>query len=163
MLGESTEPLTFDSSAENLAIARALSEQAHRNVCIYTRELEHRVYDDAELLDALRAAALAHPPSQVRVLVKDSERAVKYGHRLIELSRHLSTHLEVRKPHSDYRTYNESFLVADGVGFFHRPLADRYEGSACFHDPKRAQELVNLFETVWARSEPEGEFRRLHI
>ena len=163
ILGASTGTLGFSSSPENLALARALSRQAQRSIAIYTRELEQRIYDDGELLKALRNTAVAHPQSRVRVLIRDSERAVKYGHRLIELARHLSTHIEVRRPHADCPTENEAFLIADDTGFFHRPLADRYEGEASFHDPKRARELLDAFEAMWARSAPDLEFRRLYI
>lgn len=140
-----------------------MARQARHGIAIYTRELEPRVYDDAGFLAAVRDTAVNHPQFRLRVLVQDSERAVRYGHRLIELSRQFTTCIEVRRPHSDYRGHNEAFLVADGTGFIHRPLADRHEGTAGFHGPKRARELLDFFETVWERSEPDAEFRRLHL
>ncbi len=82
---------------------------------------------------------------------------------MIELSRRLSSSIEIRQPHEDYLHYNEAFLIADECGLIHREFADRYEGNANFYAPIEAQRKLDFFTEVWERSQVHPEFRRLHL
>ena len=111
----------------------------------------------------MRQLALRSRHSRIRVLVKDSHRAVKDGHRLVELARHLSSFIEIRKAHEDARDAAEAFLIADGIGTLHRTLASRFEGTVNFRAPLHARRLAQWFTEVWERSAPDPELRRLHL
>ena len=97
------------------------------------------------------------------MLLKDAEPLIKYGHRLIELSRRLSSMIGIRTIHPHYREYNEAYMVFDERGIIKRRYADRYEGIANFNDPIQARELLTLFNEIWNISEPDPNLRRLHI
>ncbi|MGA7802386.1 MAG: acyltransferase [Gammaproteobacteria bacterium] len=163
VLGESSQTLPLESWADNRAAALSLVGQARRTLDIFTFDLEPSVYDHPPLLDAIRALALRSRHSRVRVLVKDSRRAVKDGHRLVDLARNLSTFIQIRKAHDDVRDFAEAFLIADAVGTLHRTLATRYEGSARFRAGLHARQLTQWFNEVWERSVPDPELRRLHL
>ena len=162
-LGNESEPLTLDGSSDNYAVALAMLQQTRRDVAILSRQMDGRLYDTAEFMQALSHLASQHPRCRIRVLLKDVEPLVKYGHRIIELSRRLSSSIGIRAIHQDYREYNEAFMVFDERGTIKRRYADRYEGFANFNDPKQARELLSFFDEVWNISEPDPNLRRLQI
>ncbi len=162
-LGADGAPLAFEDSAGQRALTAALAAQARRSILIYSPDLERPVYDDEDVLAALRRLAREAPAPAVRILVHEAENAVKSGHRLVETARRAVSGIQVRRAHSDFQGDTQAFLVADGRGIVHRPVAERHAGRASFNDPRRARELCQHFETVWARSEPDPDFRLLPL
>jgi len=163
ILGESDQDIALNDRDDNHAAAVALALQARRRLTIFSRELDPRVFDHADFVEAVKALATRSRFSRIEILVQNSERIVKQGHRLVELSRRLNTFIELRKPHSDYRDYNQAFVIADEVGVLRNPIADRYQGAVNFKAPLLARELEQFFKEVWERSEPDIELRSLHI
>ena len=162
LAGES-RPLILENSSDNYGIALSMLQQTRRDVVIFSRHLDGRLYDTSEFIQALSHLAVQHPRCKIRLLLKDVEPLVKYGHRIIELSRRLSSMIGIRTIHEDYREYNEAYMVFDERGIIKRRYADRYEGIANFNDPKQARELLSFFNAVWNVSEPDPNLRRLHL
>jgi len=142
---------------------RMLAEQARRTLRIVSRDLDARLYDDPPFLEAVRALATSSRYARIEALVQDPEPAVKRDHRLIELTRRLSSFIEVRVMGEDFKEFNEAFLVADERGYYYRSQADRPEGELCFNGALRARELTRVFNDIWQVSEVDAQFRRLHI
>ena len=113
-------------------------------------------------LSAVQQLAVSHH-GRIRILVKDSSYAVKYGHRLIPLSQRLTSFIEIRKVAEDYKDYNEAFLIADEVGYVHRRHADRFEGVARFKAAMEARELLTFFNEVWRNSAPDPDMQRTYL
>jgi hypothetical protein len=162
-LGISGIDIELLTRAETRHATELMVQQCLSSLEIFTRDLDAPLYDQEAFLQALSALCLGNRKARVRVLVQDPMPPVKRAHRLIELSRRLSSSIELRQPHEDYRHHNEAFLIADRCGLIHRALADRYEGTANFYDPVIAQRKLDFFTEVWERSEAHPEFRRLHI
>ena len=162
LAGES-RPLILENSSDNYGVALSMLQQTRRDVVIFSRHLDGRLYDTSEFIQALSHLAVQHPRCKIRLLLKDVEPLVKYGHRIIELSRRLSSMIGIRTIHEDYREYNEAYMVFDERGIIKRRYADRYEGIANFNDPKQARELLSFFNAVWNVSEPDPNLRRLHL
>src|SRR3569832_1410299 len=137
-LDETSTPLSLETSEDNRAAALRLVQQARRSLDIYSRDLDKAIYAEPTFLDDVRALALNAKPGAVRLLVKDSSRAVIYGHRLIPLCQRLTCFIEIRRPPEEYRDYYEVFLVVDRLGYLHRKLADRFEGTAYFFEGHEA-------------------------
>ncbi len=162
-LGESQQLLTLGSSAENRDIALSLATQAEKFLCILTRDLEPAVYNTAEFTEAVARLAARSRNSMIRILLHDSSGVVRRTHRLVDLSQRLSSSIQIRQPHEEHRGITQAFLVADDSGYMRRVIANRYEGTANFHDPAVARELMQLFERMWEKSAPDPELRRLHL
>jgi len=162
LAGES-RALTLENSSDNYGVALSMLQQTRRDVAIFSRHLDGRLYDTSKFIQALSHLAVQHPRCKIRLLLKDVEPLVKYGHRIIELSRRLSSMIGIRTIHEDYREYNEAYMVFDERGIIKRRYADRYEGIANFNDPKQARELLSFFNEVWNVSEPDPNLRRLHL
>lgn len=161
VLGENTEVLNLDTSAEQHRAAVALVRQARRSVDIFSRDLDRRLYDQRDFLDALQDLAVNH--GLIRILVKYSGPAVKNGHRLIPLSQRLTSFIEIRRAAEDYREYNEAFLIADATGYSLRRHADRFEGTLRFNAAKECRELLVFFNEVWRNSAPDPDLQRLYL
>lgn len=162
ILGESHEPIELGDSEAQRRAAVALTRQARQSVDIFTRDLDRKIYDKRDFLDAVQNLAVNHH-GQIRILVKDSGKAVKYGHRLIPLSQRLTSFIEIRKVAEDFKEYNEAFLIADKIGCVHRKHADRFEGSVRFNAAKEAANLLAFFNEVWRNSAPDPDLRRIYL
>jgi hypothetical protein len=154
VLGQFPDAINLTDSAAQRGAAVALALQARRCVDIFTRDLDKKIYDHKDFLEGLQNLAVNHR-GLIRILVKDSSKAVKYGHRIVPLSQRLTSFIEVRKVADDYKEYNEAFLIADEVGFAHRKHADRFEGVARFNAAKEANSLLIFFNEVWRNSAPD--------
>ena len=163
ILGETNRDINVEDSSDNHSAALALTRQATRRLIIFSRELDPRVFDHPDFITAVKDLATRSRFSRIEILVQNSERIVKHGHRLVELSRRLNTFIEVRKPHTNYKDYNSAFVVADEVGVLRNPIADRYQGTVNFNTPLLGRELEQFFKEVWERSEADIELRSLNI
>jgi hypothetical protein len=162
-IGGESRRLMLENSSDNYGIALHMLQQTRRDVAILSRHLDGRLYDTTEFIHALTQLAIQHPRCRIRLLLKDMEPLVKYGHRIIELSRRLTSMIGIRIMHEDYQEYNEAYMIFDERGIIKRRYADRYEGIANYNDPKQARELMSIFNAIWNVSEPDPNLRRLHI
>lgn len=162
-LGKDPEPILVATSGDNRIAAVALVKQGRRYLHIFSRDLDPAVYDTTTFVSAVRELATYSRYSQIRILVQNSERIAKHGHRLVQLAHRLSSFIQVRKPARDHQALSEAFLVVDKLGLLHRKMSDRYDGVVNFNAPLEAAALVRFFDEVWDRSEPDPELRRLYI
>ncbi len=151
-----------DSQALRDAVA-ALAAQARRRIEVLTPDLEATLYDTPDFLEAVRDLAIASSRTHLRFLVGDSQRAVKQGHRLIELARRLSTPVDLNQPGPTAELGSEAFLLADGRGLYWRADTDSTRAIVCFNDPSGTRRLRHRFDQLWEESRPDPEMRRLHV
>ena len=162
-LGRDAGLITLEDRAQNRLVCTHMLGQVHREFCLFTRDLDKTVYDQAPFLDAIRGLALRNRMSRIRILLQDHERVVKQGHRLIELVRHLSSSAEIRVPHGDWLAHAENFMLADRCGYVHRELATRYEATADYNNPLEVQHMLNRFDHIWESAQVDSELRRLYL
>ena len=96
-LGADGDDIVIDSSEDNMLAAIRLVEQAHSQIDIFSRDLDARVYNHSAFTDGIRQMITSSPRAKVRVLVIDPDYSTKHGHRLIDLARHLTSYMEIRK------------------------------------------------------------------
>jgi hypothetical protein len=163
--GLKAEDIIFSSSLELARLSADMAGRARRRLDIASRSLEPAVYDTKEFLEAVQKLVLAaRGRACVRILVLDPEALISRGdHRLVQLAMRVSSYMEIRRPGPDHQEFNEALLIADGKGVIHRKQADRYEGVANFHAPRRAAHLSQSFETLWQHAELDPNFRRLML
>lgn len=162
-LGETNELLALETASDHRAVALAMAQQAVRTLHIFTRDLDHAVFDTPEFEEAAAQLARGSQYSRIQLLVQDSSVAVRRGHRLVDLAQRLSSKIEIRKPVAEYADVNHAFFVADETGYISRQLADRYEAVANFSDRLTARNLVAFFDEVWERSQQDLQLRRLYL
>lgn len=161
-LGE-PDSFALHNLADNKVAALQLLRQAQRQIHLFSRDLDPRVFDDTAMTDALSALARRHRSSHVRLLVADVGPAQRNGHRWLELMQRLSSKIDVRIIHDEYLHLPFCFLVADQNGLLYRSNAAEYAGEVHFHAPLACLEKLKLFDDVWQVSRPASELRRLFI
>jgi hypothetical protein len=162
-LGVSDIEIELNSRADACYATDLMVEQAQLSLNIFSRDLDPAIYERASFIEAVTRLCRRHRNSHVHFLVNDPVAAIRRSPRLLELSRRLSSSIEIRQPHTDYLNYNEAFLVADQCGLIHRDFSDRYEGTVNFHAPVEAARKLEYFKEVWERSSSNPEFRRLNL
>ena len=147
----------------NRQLALELVQQARSEIFIASYDFDSRIYSNEAFVEALSAFVRGHRNAHVHILVWKTHQAIKQGHRLIELAQRLSSSIKIHEPDHVHAEFIESYMVVDGTAYFRRPLADRFEGAGSLHAPLIARELKEQFRTMWERSTPSSEFRRLKI
>jgi len=149
---------------ETLATFLALLHGAARDVAICSRELDPGLLDHADVLAALQHIGTQGRGARVRILVRDPDRAMHDGNRLIALAQRLSSVFEIRVPEFDEdRHYTSAFILTDRSGYLFRPDALRYEGEGGSYAPGRHRQLLSYFEQVWERARGADELRQLSL
>lgn len=162
-LNDDSEDIEISGAEQNRQLALELARQARHEILIASYDLDTRIYSNQDFIDTLSTFVRTHRYAHVHILVWNKEPAVKHGHRLIELAQRLSSRIKIHEPDPVHAEFIESYMVVDGIAYFRRPQADCMEGVACFHAPIIARDLKDHFHTMWERSTPSSEFRRLGI
>lgn len=157
------EVAKFDSLQETATATLQLIEQAHRRLCIYSRDLEYGLYGRSEIVAALKQFAL-QSRGDALIIVQDTAAARSQPHPLLELAQRLPSFIHFRTPEeAGDLQYPSAFLANDRGGYLFRLLASRYEGDWSSTLPARNRQLREEFERVWQRCRPCTEFRALGI
>jgi hypothetical protein len=156
-------PLLLADRSSIRAAGVQLADGARRELLIVSRDLDPDLYDQLPFLDAVRRLALATPRSPVRVLVAEPRLPVTGGHRLIELTRTLSSRISIRRVADDFRDRVDSVLIADTRDYCLHRAADRNTARVAFNAPGEARRLRAAFEQIWEQSDGDSELRQLYI
>ncbi|HWS27837.1 MAG TPA: GNAT family N-acetyltransferase, partial [Xanthomonadales bacterium] len=119
--------LSADRAGELRDALLALLGGARHEVCIYSRDLEPPLYEDAQVLEAIRKVALSGRRAQVRILLQDTSRVVREGHRMVDLAQRLSSIVHLRRVSHEDATYPSAYVLTDGGGYLFRTFGDRFE------------------------------------
>ncbi len=159
----SAEFRQFDGESESLSGLLDLLQSPSRSVRIYSQELDHALFDRADVTDALSAFVRHGPPARLQILIHSSSSIVSRGHQLLELARRLDSKIEIRKVPSELATDRASFVLADEQGYFLLPDHREHQSMANAFDPVQAERLSERFDYLWDRSEADPDLRVLRI
>lgn len=140
-----------------------LTRDVQRDLAIFTRDLDARIFGTAAFVAAVRALALSHRLAHIRVVVAEPATAVAKGHRLIDLSQRLSSFIEIRRADDAHRTRSDNFILADRRGLLLQPDAALWHATAHVDAPALAADWLEQFERIWAHAQPDPGLRRLHV
>lgn len=149
----------FSQPEQARAHALALLQQAQRSLCIYSHDLEPWLYHHSSVQEACTRFLLASPRNQLRILLRDTSRATREGHRLLGLSRRLSSNLQIRKLNPDHPNEELAFLLADDCGLLLLPQISQFSGYALYQDPGRVRLRRTQFDQAWDISTTDADLR----
>lgn len=158
-LGQHEHLERFSKPQEARAHVLALIQQAQRNLCLYTDDLEPWLYHHSSVQQACTRFLLSNPRTRLRILLRDSTRAVKEGHCLLALSRRLSSNLHIRKLNPDHANEESAFLIADDRGLLLRPELNQQSGYTLYNDPARVRQRQTQFDQAWDTSITDPDLR----
>jgi predicted GNAT family N-acyltransferase len=154
----------FEGIGATVAATVTLVQAARRELWIYSRDLEPALYATPEVLEALRAYAVAGRGASVQILLQEPATVLGNGHPLLALAQRLSTVFQFRAPVDPVdQQYPSAFVANDRDGYLFRLLGSRFEGDWSPAQPARARQLAEHFGRVWERSRPCSELRVLGI
>jgi hypothetical protein len=163
VLGESDIRVELTHLEMLKSAAMALLAQSKREVFIISPDLEHDRFDNDDFIDALSAFARSSRHTTTRLLLADPQLAVKDGHRLIALTRRLTSLIEIRQLHEDDVENCESLMVADDIGLLRCTNRDPWQGSLLPKGTPYAQQARSRFLEYWERASAVQDFRVLSI
>ncbi len=163
-LGESTEDaIKITTREENAKAALELVKQSRQKLAIISQELDPNVYDQVDFIEALRKLVVNNRYVEVRIIVFEPELIVRKGHKLLDLAGKVSSFIEMRKVSSKFKSFNESVLIADEIGYLYRESTERYKGKVNFNSKRESKHLLDVFENMWETAKSDPNLRRMHI
>jgi predicted GNAT family N-acyltransferase len=154
----------FEKAADMHAACLSVIESAKRGLWLYTRDLEHALYAQNEVVEALKQFSIRSRGGQVQIIVHEPNAANRRPHPLLNLAQRLPSGFAFRVPtEPEDLQYPSAFIVSDQGAYLFRLLDGRSDGDWSPALPARAQQLIDLFGRVWERSRPCTEFRALGI
>jgi predicted GNAT family N-acyltransferase len=144
-------------------LACRLCASASHTVRILSPQLDHEVFDDHALSDALSALARKSRHTSVHILIADSRPLVKRGHQLLNLARRIPSSVEIRKLAHHPQWHGETIVIRDRDGVLFKPGDVDHEG---FYEPQArasAARHIELFDELWQRAAPDVELRVLGL
>lgn len=163
ILGTTSEKLHLSGIEECKEATLNLTRQARRSIYIFSYDLDSQIYNQTEFLDIAKNLAIRSEHSRIKVILQNSTKVQREGHRLIQLWRRLTSKIEIKRPPADYTDHTENFLLADDLGYLHRSLYSTYEATVDFNSRFETSKFSMFFNDVWEQSEPASELRSLHI
>ncbi len=147
-----------------IAVTTALVQASRRGLWIYSRDLDPGLFDDPDVLQAMRRLATARDQAEIKILLQSAAAAQNAHAPLLALAQRLPSVFAFREVSDPVDiTYPSAFITNDAGGYYFRTLGHRFDGEADLHAPGRARQLRGDFERVWERSRPVTEYRALGI
>ena len=143
--------------------ALEIAKLARYRLAIMTPDLEPSIYGSPEFRDEVRRIARASRFALVRILVRDTQRAAREGHLLVELAMSLPTYVQIRVPDPDDEQRTDAFVLADDDAILYRVAPDVADGVVEVEGSAIARERLRSFDRLWERAQPDPNFRRLGI
>lgn len=164
ILGETDELLVETDPEQHQLILYSLVRQTFRQLDILTHDFDPILYDNEECFAVFEELALSGGRHlKIRILIQEPQQVALKGHRLLKLGRRLSSIFEMRRPAEIHRTFQETFLLADRSGFWHRPYRDSFKAFSNFHDSLSVKELRKTFDHFWNEAEDDPYLRTVFI
>lgn len=146
-----------------LLACQKITEQTRFRLDIVSRDLDPSIFDNEDYCEAVKQLATRSAKSKIRILIQSSDHIIKHGHCLIQLSRRLSSYIDIRLQGEDYGEFNEAWLLADNCGWIRRPLSGGFTAECHFDSPREVLERSKQFSLMWDKSVADPNLRRLHI
>jgi len=135
--------------------------QARHIVRLSSHRLNPDLFDTAELRSALSHLARAFRDSEVRILVADSRSLAEHGHRLLSLSRRLSSKVVMRRVALPEHEQLPEYLLADDWGVITFGSSEQAPTMVSLRDRPANRNLAEAFDALWQRSQTPVELRQI--
>lgn len=139
-----------------------LAGSAKLNLDILTYAFERELYGHGDFVQAVQSLATRHKKARIRILIHSPDWASRSGHRLVELSRRLSSYIQLLGLHEQDQQLTSEVLIADGRSLILRESPDVIDARYYTEDVRQAGLWLRRFEGLWAGGEPIPGLRQLN-
>lgn len=131
-----------------------LVEHATREIVIFAPQLDSSLFNTARFARALASFAARQRHNLARIVVEDTELAIRDNDRLAGLCRRLSDFIHMHQVSEEHIGIREMFVVVDHRGYLRQEDSTSPEYIADSNDSHQATLLARRFNELWDRSEP---------
>ncbi len=131
-----------------------LAENATREIVIFAPQLDGAYFNTSRFARALASFAARHRQNLARIVIEDTEQALRDNDRLVGLCRRLSDFIHMHQVAEEHLGIREMFMVVDHRGYLHQEDTARLDCVTHPHDGHEAVLLARRFNEYWDRSEP---------
>jgi len=161
---QNAERIILQSPQDYRESAVELISKGRRILRLFSPDLEHDIYDNDDITQAVLNLARVSRNSEIRILIRDTQPAVKRGHRLLDLSRRLTSIIDIRKFSIDSNELPPHVLLIDNAGVMIRADGEIQDiGFVSFEDRGLNNTLALVFDELWHRSQSDFDLRGLTI
>lgn len=162
---EVSEHLYLLEDAEAFAKhAKQMVEQSSREVCILSTNLDPLLFDQDDFADRLSKLARSDRHARVRILVKDIRPMLDRGHKLLNLSRRLSSKVHIHRLLTDPEDNCHSYLLGDREHLLYMHEDGVYHGFADYQAAPKLRQFLEDFNHLWEQhSELSPDLRRMYL
>ena len=162
-LGTSKDLLILENYPDLTAAIADMISQARMKVCIFSYELEPKIFHRESICNAISQLIAANSRAKVQILVQDIEPVKKVDHCLVNLMRHLSSFVEIRKTAVEHSNFDHAFVTIDDCGYYHQHPRTSRQYEVCYNNRNRVRLLQQDFLKMWEQSLRATELLRLYI
>lgn len=160
-------PVPLHGLDDSRQAALSLLDGMRRTLSVYVPVVRPELYNDAEVLAAIRNRVVSQPKIRLQLLLPPARDWRSACPGLARLSERLTTTLILRTPNRqempDQPELGQGFWIADDRALLHfsdpRRLLGRYQPEP----NERTKELLDLFREVWNRAQVDPDLRHLGI
>ncbi len=138
-----------------------------RTLYLYTPLVRPELYNDSEILAAIRNRVVGQPKIRFHLLLPPAREWRSDCPGLVRLSERLTTALILRTPDReeapDRPELGQAFAIADEQALLRFSDPRRLVGGYEPQPSERMKELRELFRALWERAQPDPDLRRLGI
>ena len=144
-----------------------LLEGTRRVFCLYTPLVRPELYNDPEVLAAIRNRVVSQPKVRFHLLLPPARGWRSDCPGLVRVSERLTTALLLRTPNReetpDRPELGQAFAIADERALLRFSDPRRLLGTYQPQLSDRMKELLELFRMLWDRAQPDPNLQRLGI
>ncbi len=154
--------LRFDQPSNILPLLRRFSARGIHSLEIFSHHLSPLVYADQELMDNILALIGYSPRSKVRIIIKDSTRALKTDCPLVTLTRRIPSKASIRMYTEGVKDPDMGFFCIDKKHLIYFNDEASFNGFARTNARPESKKLLDEFERLWVYgSEDDPNLRQL--
>jgi hypothetical protein len=162
-----SSPIALNGLDDSRRALLDMLEGMRRTLCLYTPLVRAELYNDAEILAAIRSRLVSQPRLRLHWVLpparewrNTSPHLVRLGERLISS---LILHTPIPEERPDWPELSQAFAIADERGLLHFSDPRRLIGSYDPHPGERMKQLQELFRELWSRTQPDPDLQRLGL
>ncbi|MCR9258246.1 MAG: GNAT family N-acetyltransferase [Pseudomonadaceae bacterium] len=153
----------FEGYSDSLEALSRIIESARRRLLILSPYLDHELFDQEHIAQAVSALARSAPRVEIEILIYNSQLIVERGHRLLELARRLDQKITIRLLAETPTAASSSFVCADLDAYWLLPSFEKHQGIADLNNPVTTRRLSETFAEAWRKSREDPDLRLLRI
>lgn len=140
-----------------------LISQASKQLRILSVSLDHNVFDNKAMTDAISALARSSRYAEIRLMVIDPKPMITRGHQLLSLQRKLPSKIHLRRCTAQLHDIKDSLILADQVGLINQSIKAPEKTSADFNNRPVTENYISIFDDFWEHAVVDNDLRQLSI